>query len=207
MHNSGCLCSVMVPWGYVLGCNWHMQLSLTYSASHDRNAIEHFGSPLVLISSSHWSCIFSMIEMNVRNVKSRVINWESSCHPTAPFAVCIPLLWFDGSLWMICLVLDLGKQVIGNQIARAVTATAMLLFTPEGLHKRAVTWASFLAGWIQNIFPEHALCTKNGKVFQSHVGHCSGHLRSMVSALWSAPDKVKQIKIPLVDIAGNQKPG
>lgn len=113
MHNSGCLGSVMVPWGYIFGCNWHMQLSLTCSAFHYRNAIDHFRCPLVLISPSYWICIFSMTEMNVRNVKSRVINWESACNPVAPLAVCIPLLWFDRSFWypMICL----GSWETGHQ--------------------------------------------------------------------------------------------
>lgn len=86
-------------WGYNLGCKLHMQLSLTHLDFHDRNVIEHSGSTLVLISSSYWGCIFSMTEMNVRNVMSRVINWECSCNPVAPFAMYIPLLWFHGSLW------------------------------------------------------------------------------------------------------------
>lgn len=61
------------------------------------------------------------------------------------------------------------------------------------------------------MFPEHAFCAKNGKVFLSYVADCSGlldlHLGSMVFVLRSARDKVKQLIMLLVDIAGNQKPG
>lgn len=57
------------------------------------------------------------------------------------------------------------------------------------------------------MFPKHTFCTKNRKIFQSYVGHCSGllglHLGSMVFVLWSAPEKVKQLVMLLVDIADN----
>lgn len=51
-----------------------MQLSLTYSAFHGRNAIvEHFGSPLVISPHLIEVAFFSMAETNIRNVKSRII--------------------------------------------------------------------------------------------------------------------------------------
>lgn len=90
-------------WDCILGCNWHIQLSLMYSAFHARNAIEHFGSTLVLTSPSYWSCIFSMTEMNVRNVKSKVINWQCLCNPITSFAIYVHSSFMT---WCVLMVPD-----------------------------------------------------------------------------------------------------
>lgn len=144
LHDASCLGSVMVPLR-LHPCNWHIQLSLTYSAFCARKAIEHFGSTSVLTSSSYWNCIFSVTEICIRNVKSKVVNWWCSCNTITSFAIYIhssvvtwcvlmvpddtPVSWSDdqGS-W--------GIQVIRKQFARIVhIATAWLLFASEGLRR------------------------------------------------------------------------
>lgn len=162
-------------WDCILGCNWHIQISLMYSAFCARNGIEYFGSTSVLTSSSYWNCNFSMTETNIRNMKSKVINWQCLCNPITSLAmyVCSSVMMMHphGTRWYACVLVwwwgFLGNRSAGSNLPE-------LFIQPQPNYCSHLTdcrkdlwseWAALQAGsraWIH----EHASCRTNGKLFQ-----------------------------------------
>lgn len=161
LHDASCLGSVMVPLR-LHPCNWHIQLSLTYSAFCARKAIEHFGSTSVL-TSSYWNCIFSDFwnmrqECEEQSCQLMVFiqYYNFICHIHT--FLCCDLMCPHGTRWYACVLLwwpgflgSTGHQegICQNRSYSHSLITVCIWRTQN----RVVIWTSCFAGWIQNVDP------------------------------------------------------
>lgn len=150
-------------WDCILGCNWHIQLSLTYSAFCARNTIKYFGSTSML-TSFFWNCIFPWL-----NWMSRM--WRLKSSIDSVYAI---LLWLDvfSSYKWPTFALVWWQGFLGNKSPGSNLPDSFIQPQPnycshlkDCRRELRSEWAAShveSGTWIH----EHAFCRTNMKLFQ-----------------------------------------